>query len=100
MKILKEYKSNKIIDINNRIKPYGNGCIKRYLNPVLKKLAGISIHELRHSYATILVSNLIDFKTTADFLGHDVQQTIKTYSHVTDEMKKKATDTISKIFCN
>jgi integrase len=67
---------------------------------VLKELAGITIHELRHTYATILISNNIDFKTTAGFLGHDVQQTIKTYSHVTDEMKKKATDTISKIFCN
>lgn len=99
LSILKKYKSNKVVNINNRIAPYGNGC-KRYLNPVLRELAGITIHEVRHTYATLLISNNIDFKTTANFLGHDVQQTIKTYSHVTDEMKKKATDTISKIFCN
>ena len=66
---------------------------------LLNKISGITIHELRHNYATLLIANNIDFKTTADFLGHNVQQTLKTYSHVTDEMKKKATNTISKIFC-
>lgn len=96
---LEQYKNNCADNANKRIFPYSNSSIKRFLNPLLNEISGITIHELRHTYATLLIANNIDFKTTADFLGHDVQQTIKTYSHVTDEMKKKATDTISKIFC-
>ncbi|WP_455803973.1 tyrosine-type recombinase/integrase [Clostridium butyricum] len=68
------------------------------MNPILNDIAGISIHELRHTYATLLIGNGIDFKTAAQLLGHDVQQTLKTYSHVTDEMLNKATEKISKIF--
>lgn len=58
----------------------------------------ISLHELRHTYATMLISNGIDIKTAAEFLGHDVELTYKTYSHVTDEMKKKASQKIKEIF--
>ena len=31
-------------------------------------------------------------------MGHDVEQTMKTYSHVTDEMMDNATQLINKIF--
>lgn len=98
VKILKKYKSNGLIDLNKRIAPFSNSAIKLYLNPLLKEISGITLHELRHTYATMLVSNEIDFKTAAKFLGHDVKQTMQTYSHVTDEMIKKATDKISDIF--
>jgi len=58
----------------------------------------ITIHELRHTYATTLISNGIDFKTAAKFLGHTVQQTMKTYSHVNDDMIKRAKGIIENIF--
>lgn len=57
----------------------------------------ITIHELRHTYATNLISNGIDFKTAAKLLGHSVEQTMKTYSHVNDDMMKRATDIIENI---
>lgn len=98
IKILKKYKGNNVINLNKRIAPFSGSAIKLYLNPILKELKGITLHELRHTYATMLISNEIDFKTAAKFLGHDVKQTMNTYSHVTDEMVKKATDKISKIF--
>ncbi|MCS4455170.1 tyrosine-type recombinase/integrase [Clostridium botulinum] len=47
------------------------------------------MHELRHTYATKLISNGVDFKTVAQLLGHTVEQTMKTYSHVNDDMMKK-----------
>lgn len=98
VKILKKYKGNGVINLDKRIAPFSSSAIKLYLNPLLKELNGITLHELRHTYATMLVSNEIDFKTAAKFLGHNVKQTLQTYSHVTDEMVKKATDKISKIF--
>lgn len=98
IKTLQNYKKNNPTNINNRIAPFNSASIFKYLNPELQKLAGISIHELRHTYATMLISNRIDFKTAAKILGHDVEQTLKTYSHVTDDMMKKAKNIIENIF--
>lgn len=58
----------------------------------------ITIHCLRHTYATMLIGNGADFKTVAKLLGHTVEQTMKTYSHVNDDMMKRATNIIEKIF--
>ena len=98
IKTLKEYKSSTPLSIDNRIAPFNKASIEKYLNPELKKYAGISIHELRHTYATLLITNGVDFKTVAKILGHDVKQTLNTYSHVTDDMMNNATKAIEKIF--
>ena len=58
----------------------------------------ISVHELRHTYATNLIANGIDFKTAAKLLGHDIKETMKTYSQVNDDMIKNAKNIIDKIF--
>ncbi|WP_414646349.1 site-specific integrase [Clostridium botulinum] len=95
---LKNYKKNNPTDIYNRVTPFNASSIDKYLNSELRELAGISMHELRHTYATLLISSGIDFKTAAKILGHDVEQTMRTYSHVTDDMMKKATGIIENIF--
>lgn len=69
---------------------YTTSCIARHL----KRHCGITIHTLRHTYATNLISHGVDFKTAAHLLGHDIEQTMKTYSHVTDDMLKHANDVI------
>lgn len=76
-------KNNLIVNLNKRLKNHGYN---------------ISIHELRHTYATKLIANGLDFKTVASILGHDVQQTIKTYSHVNNDMLTKAKHLIENIF--
>ncbi len=70
----------------------------RKINRKLKKRFDISIHELRHTYATKLISNGMDFKTAALFLGHDVRQTEKTYSHVNKDMLESARKLIDILF--
>lgn len=95
---LKNFHKTSITDKYNRILITDGYNLRTTLNLKLHELAGISVHELRHTYATLLVSNNIDFKTIAKFLGHDVQMTIKSYSHITDDMIKNATDIIGKIF--
>ncbi|MDF2883822.1 MAG: integrase family protein [Clostridiaceae bacterium] len=75
-----------------------------YLNKLKKTLkkAGINkdirFHDLRHTNATLLISQGIDFKTVQNRLGHrDINTTLNIYSHVNKEMQKKATDKLSKI---
>jgi integrase len=97
---LKKYKNETPANIDGRIfKQRNNESIGFCLQQTYKKLGfDISVHELRHTYATTLIANGVDFKTVAKLMGHDVEQTIKTYSHVNDDMMKNATDLINKIF--
>ncbi|MBU3176055.1 site-specific integrase [Clostridium estertheticum] len=91
---------NKMI-VENHIRVFtfkNNSSVSVCLNSLLKKNGhNITIHELRHTYATTLISNGVPFKTAAQFLGHTVQQTMATYSHVNDDMVKKATNIIDNI---
>ena len=91
--------STKIIDENNRLFTFkNNSSVSVCLNGLLKRHGhNITIHELRHTYATNLIANGVDFKTAAMLLGHTVEQTMKTYSHVNSDMIKKATDIINNI---
>lgn len=98
IKEVKKHKKNNPTDMYNRVAPFDIYGISKQLNPKLRELAGISIHELRHTYATTLISNGVDFKTAAKILGHDVEQTMRTYSHVNDDMVKRATNIIENIF--
>lgn len=87
-------------NMNGRLFDFDNtDSVSICLNRLLRlKGYDITIHELRHTYATNLISNGVDFKTAAQLLGHDVKQTMNTYSHVTDDMLKKATKIINSIF--
>lgn len=97
---LKEYKKVFPAHYTNRIFPYAStsNAAKLLANYYKKVGYKISIHELRHTYATMLIANGLDFKTVATLLGHDVRQTMNTYSHVTGDMLKNAENIINKIF--
>lgn len=97
---LKNFKNTNPINFNDRLFNFTNtaSMASRLSELYSDKGYDISVHELRHTYATTLIANGVDFKTVAKLMGHSVEQTIKTYSHVTDEMMKKATQTIRSIF--
>lgn len=98
---LKIYKSLYPIHTTKRIlySRINNSNISSDLSKTYKKLGyNVTVHDLRHTYATYLLSNGLDFKTVAQLMGHDVQETINTYSHVTDDMMERATKTINNIF--
>lgn len=95
--ILKNHKE--VVNIDRRVFTFKNtDSVSICLNRLLKKGGyNITVHELRHTYATHLIANGVDFKTAAMLLGHTVEQTMKTYSHVNNDMIKKATNIINNI---
>lgn len=103
---IEELQRIKMLNQSNVINMYDSRiirCTSTYsmssnLGKVLRRKFNITIHELRHTYATNLIKNGIDFKTAAAILGHDIEQTMKTYSHVTNDMMKEAAKLIAKIF--
>lgn len=50
----------------------------------------ITWHCARHTFATIIVKNGTDVKTTASLLGHSSIMYVQRYAHLVDEMKRKA----------
>lgn len=61
----------------------------------IMKMAQISdfrIHDLRHSYASIMVSNGISLPVIGKLLGHTQQQTTARYAHLSNAPLKEATN--------
>jgi integrase len=68
---------------------------RNHLNLTLKKLnlKKIKFHELRHSFATILIESGADYKSVSDILGHsNINITINLYVHPQIEHNRKTID--------
>lgn len=60
-------------------------------------LRKVGIHSFRHFNAALLISEGVDVETVADMLGHaQTSTTLNIYGYAFQEMKAKATKTISK----
>jgi len=60
---------------------------------------GISLHDLRHSHATILLKMNVPPKVVAERLGHaNTATTLEVYSHVTPSMQLEAVEKIERLF--
>lgn len=95
--VYKALDSYKVRNLDGRVFCYKNtsaiACDLRKL--YAKKGYKITVHELRHTFATNSLGNKgMDYKTVAKLMGHDIGQTMRTYSHVTDEMLERAFDLI------
>lgn len=98
--LLLEYKRLfNVIGLDNRVFPFTSRALASNLQNFSKRLGfKVNMHTLRHTYATNLIANGIDFKTAAAILGHDVEVTMRVYSHVTDDMMRIAANKINSIF--
>lgn len=96
---LRKYIDTCIKDINNRIfiDKTNTNTGSRLFYKFKKSGYDISIHDLRHTYVTILIKKGFDFKTIAELIGDTVEMVIKTYAHFTEDMFESAKDRINKI---
>lgn len=77
--------------------PTNPGSAYTKLKSILKEsgLPSIRFHDLRHTFATHALANGVDAKTLSGILGHtDASFTLDTYTHVTSDMKEKASQVI------
>lgn len=75
------------------------GCFNSYLTRFGKKygLKGIHPHALRHSMATLSITNGADIVSISKKLGHSkVSITLNVYSHTNEEAQKKANAALAK----
>jgi integrase len=56
-------------------------------------LEGVRVHDLRHSYASVLASSGVSLHIIGGLLGHAEPRTTQRYAHLTDDALRKATET-------
>jgi integrase len=62
------------------------------------KLPPVRLHDLRHSYATLMLESGVDLKTVSMALGHStIRITADTYAHVTPAMQQSAAERLDRI---
>ena len=98
VELLAEYKKGVFSELMfpSRIKPeqpIDPGYVRKRLQVILER-AGckrVRFHDLRHTFATLSLENGMDVKTLSTIIGHvSAATTLNTYTHITDEMRKKA----------
>lgn len=95
-----ETKFGNLVCLNSILNPYSEPTLLKSWYRFLEKnnIKKITLHDLRHTHATLLILAGTDVKTVSDRLGHtDIKMTLNTYSHVLKEMDRKASDNISNL---
>ncbi len=72
--------------------------IKRFWQKVRNKagLKDAHVHDLRHTFASVLVNNGVGLEVIGKLIGHSSIRTTQRYSHLANDSLKKATDIFAK----
>ncbi|MFZ7945643.1 tyrosine-type recombinase/integrase [Neobacillus sp. 19] len=102
-----ELKKHKCINENNLVictlrgKAVYSCNANRLLKSICEKfdLPQLRFHDLRHTHATTLIADDVNFKIVQQRLGHKKSKTtLDTYSHVLPEMQQVAADKLDQLF--
>jgi integrase len=63
-------------------------------NPVMIEVPNVRLHDLRHSFASILVSGGASLPLIGQMLGHTQVQTTQRYAHLFDDPMRKAAEMV------
>lgn len=80
--------------------PMDKSSVQGALRKVVRQLGfqkRISVHTLRHSYATHLLEAGVNLRLIQEYLGHQSLQTTTLYLHLTSKGKEHATQTIEQL---
>lgn len=55
----------------------------------------LSCHKLRHSFATLMLRNQVDIRIVKELMGHTSIETTMIYTHIQDDDKKQAIESIT-----
>jgi integrase len=91
-----------LVFINEAGKPLDRGnLVRRVFWRSLEKagLRRIRLHDLRHSYASLLIQNVESLAYVKDQLGHhSIQLTVDTYGHLVPGANRQAVDRLDDDF--
>ncbi|MFB9274190.1 site-specific integrase [Cohnella cellulosilytica] len=94
-----EYVDTDYVYVQDSGKPYRVNTITEQFKAFLKKngFPSIRLHDLRHTFASILYDEGVDLKAISEALGHsDLGTTNKIYTHLFDDTHKKTVSAMSR----
>jgi integrase len=80
--------------------PFNPANIRRTFKRIIKMadVPDIRFHDLRHTHATLLLSNGVNVKVISERLGHsNIKVTLDTYSHVLPSMQEEVARKLDEI---
>ena len=80
--------------------PISPDSVLHMLHRVLKRagLPKVRFHDLRHTFATLVLQNGVDVKTVSGMLGHfSAGLTLDTYAHITSAAQRQAAQTMGSV---
>lgn len=98
VRIIQAYIHFMPVNMNGLIFTNGTSSSTAVNKKIQKFLPNSSVHDLRHTYATLLLANGTDIKTVAALIGDNIDTVMMTYIDYTDDMRINAAKSIQKIF--
>lgn len=86
-------KAGLVDDVPKR-RPDGSPALGKDGSPLMLQQPNVRIHDLRHSFASILVSAGASLPLIGQMLGHTQVQTTQRYAHLFDDPLRKAAETV------
>jgi len=86
------------IFLNDDGEPFNRGTLRLRFNRVRRRagLSDVTLHTLRHTFASRLSMNGENLQTVAALLGHTNTRTTEIYSHLADEHLRRAMDRLER----
>jgi site-specific recombinase XerD len=74
--------------------------VRRFWSKVQREadLPDVRIHDLRHTFASLLVSGGASLEIIGRLLGHSQMQTTQRYAHLMESPLRAGVDTVASIF--
>lgn len=98
IKALIQWKESNPIQIDGRVYPATRATHSNLVVEIGRFKNGMNVHSLRHTFATLLLSETQDINLVAACLGDTPATVARTYIHYTQDIRKKANDYIDAIF--
>lgn len=78
----------------NNEKPLTSNGLRFVVSCLLTAASWVLFHQARHSFASLLLENGVDIYTIKDLMGHTNVRTTQIYTHIVNEQKEKAANTL------